>query len=100
MPTKYDHNNKHQQEELAEIQRRRWESSPNGAIMGVIWGLGYTSSLADAGISPLSYAAQSVLTGAVNSAIPSVSIPVGDYTLNMSIGLGVTPNLIDDTINN
>ncbi len=62
--------------------RRRMEQS---------WVLGYTSSLADAGISPLSYAAQSVLTGAVNSAIPSVSIPVGDYTLNMSIGLGVTP---------
>jgi RHS repeat-associated protein len=70
-----------------------WKALGNGALTGVMWGIGYTSGVAEAGITPLSYAAQSAVSNTVNSFMPSMSMPISNnFSVNTSFGLGISPN--------
>jgi hypothetical protein len=70
-----------------------WKALGSGALTGVMWGIGYTSGVAEAGITPLSYAAQSAVSSTVNSFMPSMSIPIGNnFSINASFGLGISPS--------
>jgi RHS repeat-associated protein len=70
-----------------------WKAVGNGALTGLMWGLGYTAKIESAGISQLSYAGQSVVTSTVNSFMPSMNVSIGNnFSVNASFGLGVGPN--------
>ena len=69
-----------------------WKALGNGALSGVMWGIGYTGEVAKAGITPLSYAAQSAVSSTVNQFMPSISIPIGNnFSIGASFGLGISP---------
>jgi len=70
-----------------------WKALGSGAMTGVMWGLGYTSAVKDAGISALSYAGQSAITSTANMFMPSINVPIGDnFSVNFSMGLGMGPS--------
>ncbi|MCL1932217.1 MAG: polymorphic toxin type 23 domain-containing protein [Candidatus Azobacteroides sp.] len=71
-----------------------WKALGNGALSSVMWGIGYTGEVAKAGITPLSYAAQSAVSSTVNQFMPSMSIPIGNsnFSIGASFGLGISPN--------
>jgi RHS repeat-associated protein len=70
-----------------------WKAVGNAVITGALWGIGYTSGVEAAGITPVSYAAQSVITSTVNQFMPAINVPIGDnFSINASLGLGVGPN--------
>ena len=70
-----------------------WKALGNGLLSGVMWGVGYTSQVQSAGITPLSYAGQSALSSTVNSFMPSMNIPIGNnFSVSSSLGLGVGPS--------
>jgi RHS repeat-associated protein len=70
-----------------------WKALGNGVLTGAMWGIGYTSGVAKAGITPLSYAAQSAVTSTVNSFMPSMSIPIGNnFSINAGFGFGISPH--------
>ena len=67
-----------------------WKALGSGVLTGAMWGIGYTASVQAAGITPVSYAAQSAVSSTVNQFMPSMRVPVGDnFTINASFGLGV-----------
>jgi len=69
-----------------------WKALGNGALTGVMWGVGYTNEVAKAGITPLLYAGQSALTSTVNQFLPSTSIPISNnFSIGASFGLGISP---------